>query len=127
MLSRVTYRMQASMPTAKPPPTAHPGSVPLAPALAPSPQPTPCNCSSGRQKHPHLFSSTPQYPIPRSPPQHTHANFLTPNTPQVLVRVTYAGVNGGCETFRARGEYAFAANRGLKVRTRGWTNKHSSR
>ena len=30
---------------------------------------------------------------------------------EVLVRVVYAGVNGGCETFRARGEYAFASNR----------------
>lgn len=27
---------------------------------------------------------------------------------QVLVRMDWAGVNGGCETFRARGEYAFA-------------------
>ena len=25
---------------------------------------------------------------------------------EVLVRVHYAGVNGGCETFRARGEHA---------------------
>lgn len=31
---------------------------------------------------------------------------------QVLVRMHYAGINGGCETFRVRGEYAFAANRG---------------
>ena len=30
---------------------------------------------------------------------------------EVLVRVVYAGVNGGCETFRARGEYAFQGNR----------------
>uniref|UniRef100_A0A7S0J909 Enoyl reductase (ER) domain-containing protein n=1 Tax=Calcidiscus leptoporus TaxID=127549 RepID=A0A7S0J909_9EUKA len=30
---------------------------------------------------------------------------------EVLVRVAYAGVNGGCETFRARGEHAFAPNR----------------
>ena len=30
---------------------------------------------------------------------------------EVLVRVTYAGVNGGCETFRARGEHAFAGNK----------------
>jgi len=29
----------------------------------------------------------------------------------VLVRVVYAGVNGGCETFRARGEFAFEGNR----------------
>lgn len=33
---------------------------------------------------------------------------------EVLVKVIYAGVNGGCETFRARGEYAFAANRELE-------------
>lgn len=31
--------------------------------------------------------------------------------PQVLVRMHYAGVNGGCETFRVRGEHAFAGNR----------------
>mmetsp|Transcript_30828 Transcript_30828/g.101986 ORF Transcript_30828/g.101986 Transcript_30828/m.101986 type:complete len:396 (+) Transcript_30828:74-1261(+) len=30
---------------------------------------------------------------------------------EVLVKVVYAGVNGGCETFRARGEFAFASNR----------------
>mmetsp|Transcript_26782 Transcript_26782/g.61653 ORF Transcript_26782/g.61653 Transcript_26782/m.61653 type:complete len:380 (-) Transcript_26782:312-1451(-) len=29
---------------------------------------------------------------------------------EVLVKVKYAGVNGGCETFRARGEHAFEAN-----------------
>ena len=30
---------------------------------------------------------------------------------EVLIQVTYAGVNGGCETFRARGEHAFAGNK----------------
>ena len=30
---------------------------------------------------------------------------------EALVRVVYAGVNGGCETFRARGDFAFASNR----------------
>lgn len=30
---------------------------------------------------------------------------------EVLIRVSYAGVNGGCETFRARGEHAFLSNR----------------
>lgn len=30
---------------------------------------------------------------------------------EVLVRVVFAGVNGGCETFRARGEFAFATNK----------------
>ena len=30
---------------------------------------------------------------------------------EALVRVVYAGVNGGCETFRARGDFAFAGNR----------------
>ena len=29
---------------------------------------------------------------------------------EVLVKVMYAGVNGGCETFRARGEFAFQGN-----------------
>jgi len=31
-------------------------------------------------------------------------------TDQVLIQLKYAGVNGGCETFRARGEFAFAGN-----------------
>lgn len=30
---------------------------------------------------------------------------------EVLVQVCYAGVNGGCETFRARGDHMFAGNR----------------
>jgi len=30
---------------------------------------------------------------------------------EALIRVVYAGVNGGCETFRARGEYAFRGNK----------------
>lgn len=29
---------------------------------------------------------------------------------EALIRVSYAGVNGGCETFRARGEHAFRNN-----------------
>ena len=29
---------------------------------------------------------------------------------EVLINVRYAGVNGGCETFRSRGEFAFAGN-----------------
>jgi len=29
---------------------------------------------------------------------------------EVVVRVKFAGVNGGCETFRCRGEYAFSRN-----------------
>ncbi len=32
---------------------------------------------------------------------------------EVIVRVAYAGVNGGCETFRCRGEHAFARNKSL--------------
>ena len=32
-------------------------------------------------------------------------------TGEVLVQVTFAGVNGGCETFRARGEHWFSTNR----------------
>lgn len=31
---------------------------------------------------------------------------------EVLIRVRYAGINGGCETFRARGEHAFVGNKG---------------
>ena len=34
----------------------------------------------------------------------------TPGPGEVLLRVRYAGVNGGCETFRARGEHWFAGN-----------------
>lgn len=34
-----------------------------------------------------------------------------PSEEQVIVKVHYAGVNGGCETFRARGEWAFARNK----------------
>lgn len=30
---------------------------------------------------------------------------------QVLIQLKYAGINGGCETFRARGEFVFAGNR----------------
>jgi NADPH:quinone reductase-like Zn-dependent oxidoreductase len=29
----------------------------------------------------------------------------------VLIQLKYAGINGGCETFRVRGEHAFAANK----------------
>jgi len=32
---------------------------------------------------------------------------------EVLIKVVYAGVNGGCETFRSRGDYAFSANKGI--------------
>jgi NADPH:quinone reductase-like Zn-dependent oxidoreductase len=35
----------------------------------------------------------------------------SPGPGQALVRVRWAGVNGGCETFRVRGEHWFAANR----------------
>jgi|AntRauTorckE5430_2_1112549.scaffolds.fasta_scaffold02436_4 hypothetical protein len=36
----------------------------------------------------------------------------TPNigNDEALIKVVYAGVNGGCETFRARGEHAFTGN-----------------
>lgn len=34
-----------------------------------------------------------------------------PQAGEVLVQVVYAGVNGGCETFRARGEHWFADNK----------------
>ncbi|GIL80749.1 hypothetical protein Vretimale_9147 [Volvox reticuliferus] len=37
-----------------------------------------------------------------------------PGPGEVLIRITHAGINGGCETFRARGDHAFAANRRLK-------------
>lgn len=34
-----------------------------------------------------------------------------PGPGQALVRVTHAGINGGCETFRSRGEFWFKANK----------------
>lgn len=37
---------------------------------------------------------------------------LLPAQTQVLIQLHYAGINGGCETFRVRGDYAFAGNRG---------------
>lgn len=33
---------------------------------------------------------------------------------EALIRVGYAGVNGGCETFRARGEHSFQGNKDAK-------------
>lgn len=35
-----------------------------------------------------------------------------PLSGEVVIRVKFAGINGGCETFRARGEYAFTGNKG---------------
>lgn len=29
----------------------------------------------------------------------------------MLIHIAHAGINGGCETFRARGEHAFRANK----------------
>jgi NADPH:quinone reductase-like Zn-dependent oxidoreductase len=44
---------------------------------------------------------------------------LAPKEGEVLVKVAYAGINGGCETFRARGEHAFAGNRSAEFFTLG--------
>ena len=41
----------------------------------------------------------------------TQVELQAPGEGEVVVRVEYAGVNGGCETFRCRGEYAFEGNR----------------
>ena len=38
---------------------------------------------------------------------------LQPGEGQVLIKVAYAGVNGGCETFRCQGAFAFARNKTL--------------
>ena len=38
------------------------------------------------------------------------AEMMMPGDGEVLIRVLYAGINGGCETFRARGEFAFSSN-----------------
>jgi len=40
------------------------------------------------------------------------AEARAPGPGEVMVRVAYAGVNGGCETFRARGDHAFGFLRG---------------
>jgi NADPH:quinone reductase-like Zn-dependent oxidoreductase len=40
-----------------------------------------------------------EFPIPK------------PQGDEVLIQVAYAGVNGGCETFRSRGEHWFAGNK----------------
>ncbi|KAK9862321.1 hypothetical protein WJX84_001807 [Apatococcus fuscideae] len=34
-----------------------------------------------------------------------------PGPDEAVIKVAFAGVNGGCETFRARGEFAFAGNK----------------
>jgi NADPH:quinone reductase-like Zn-dependent oxidoreductase len=44
---------------------------------------------------------------------------LVPKEGEVLVKVAYAGINGGCETFRARGEHAFSGNRTAQFFTLG--------
>ena len=36
-----------------------------------------------------------------------------PKGGEVLIQVAYAGINGGCETFRCRGDHAFSGNRSL--------------
>ncbi|KAK9810466.1 hypothetical protein WJX72_011155 [[Myrmecia] bisecta] len=41
------------------------------------------------------------------------AQLQAPGPGQVVIKVTYAGINGGCETFRARGEFAFAGNKSV--------------
>ncbi|KIZ03484.1 hypothetical protein MNEG_4480 [Monoraphidium neglectum] len=33
-----------------------------------------------------------------------------PGPGEVLIRISHAGINGGCETFRVRGEFAFSSN-----------------
>ena len=48
----------------------------------------------------------------------------TPGPKEVLLRMRYAGINGGCETFRARGEFWFSPNRdlaeGFPLGAEGW-------
>ena len=36
---------------------------------------------------------------------------ISPQVGEVVVKVLFAGINGGCETFRARGDHIFAGNR----------------
>lgn len=63
------------------------------------------------------------------------APLLLPGPGEVLVQLHYAGINGGCETFRARGEFAFAGARAaserpvapLRVHTRGLQAVESAR
>jgi len=44
---------------------------------------------------------------------------LIPKEGEVLIKVAFAGINGGCETFRARGEHAFNGNRSAQSFTLG--------
>ncbi|KAH7616945.1 hypothetical protein Ndes2526B_g09051 [Nannochloris sp. 'desiccata'] len=44
---------------------------------------------------------------------------LVPKEGEVLIKVAFAGINGGCETFRARGEHAFTGNRSAPFFTLG--------
>lgn len=43
----------------------------------------------------------------------TEVPMVMPGEGEVLVRIEWAGINGGCETFRVRGEQAFQKNREL--------------
>jgi NADPH:quinone reductase-like Zn-dependent oxidoreductase len=44
---------------------------------------------------------------------------LVPQEGEVLIKVAFAGINGGCETFRVRGEHAFHRNRSAQSFTLG--------
>ncbi|GFH18956.1 PKS_ER domain-containing protein, partial [Haematococcus lacustris] len=50
---------------------------------------------------------------------------LAPGPGEVLVHMHFAGVNGGCETFRVRAEHAFKSNLD-KVQTRTTTAQQES-
>jgi NADPH-dependent curcumin reductase CurA len=39
---------------------------------------------------------------------------IMPRAGEVVVKVLYAGINGGCETFRCRGEHIFAKNHEMR-------------
>lgn len=41
-----------------------------------------------------------------------------PGDDEVLLSMTHVGINGGCETFRARGEFACAPPRAACIHTR---------
>lgn len=45
---------------------------------------------------------------------------------QVLLRMTHLGINGGCETFRARGEYACAPRFQTEKQESTCSNTHST-
>lgn len=58
-----------------------------------------------------FFGSTHSKHRNLSNPAGSQVPMRLPDEGEVVLKVQFAGINGGCETFRARGEAAFARNR----------------